>query len=371
MDIASAQYQQAGKFRIPFYPNLTGSCNAPGFSATSQLYEWVGTANGSVVNKYHLGEDWNGKCGGSTDKGAPVYTVAEGVVIDYDNVGTKDSYGKSIKIRHTLTDGTRLDVVYMHLEAILTNNVVKGNLLGSGVQIGTLGDANGFYAGAAHLHFEGRTSDFPIRTNPYANPLTPAKALTYLPMSLIIDDRANLKSTSLNARQWNFFSVSTYVPSSTAFVALTNNRYSINRAISSGLLHNKIYYWSGTTWVALLDNSKIIFQPGVVYAVWPYAAVTWNLLIPGNTRLADRAKRDMVRAMASAGVTSIEMKSYVENPSWWTDPNYELRYIPVTVGAGAGIMYHAMHRNIRLLRFTTLCQQSCPAWSQVDPNRLH
>jgi hypothetical protein len=60
-----------------------------------------------------------------------------------------------------------------------------------GETIARLGDANGFYVNAAHLHFEmRRDTSVSVTTNPYYNPLTVSTALRYSSPSLFIDDRS-------------------------------------------------------------------------------------------------------------------------------------------------------------------------------------
>ena len=98
----------------------------------------------------HLGEDWNGKGGGDTDLGAPVYTTGHGVVVfarDY-RVG----WGNVVIIRHAYLEAGRVefaDSLYGHLNDML---VQEGQQVRRGAQIGTIGNNRGMYD--AHLHFE-------------------------------------------------------------------------------------------------------------------------------------------------------------------------------------------------------------------------
>jgi murein DD-endopeptidase MepM/ murein hydrolase activator NlpD len=85
--------------------------------------------------------------------GAPVYAVADGVVVvDKDNPG---GYGHYIMIRHTLVGGRYVWTLYAHLNM---QNV--GQLLGStvlqGMVIGHQGATGN--AGRPHLHFEVKRS---------------------------------------------------------------------------------------------------------------------------------------------------------------------------------------------------------------------
>jgi murein DD-endopeptidase MepM/ murein hydrolase activator NlpD len=98
----------------------------------------------------HMGEDWNGKGGGNTDLGDPVYATANGVVVYSSDFGR--SWGNLVIIRHAYREGSAVKVVdslYAHLDA---RSVRLYQLVKRGQQVGTIGTAHGLYA--AHLHFE-------------------------------------------------------------------------------------------------------------------------------------------------------------------------------------------------------------------------
>jgi murein DD-endopeptidase MepM/ murein hydrolase activator NlpD len=98
----------------------------------------------------HLGEDWNGKGGGDTDLGAPVYTIANGIVVLAQNFG--HGWGNVVIVRHVyeeLGELRQVDSLYAHLDRILVRH---GQTLRRGHPIGTIGTAGGLYE--AHLHFE-------------------------------------------------------------------------------------------------------------------------------------------------------------------------------------------------------------------------
>jgi hypothetical protein len=120
----------------------------------------VGKPNGANYYKSrgywpngHLGEDWNGKGGGDSDLGDPIYSTARGVVVISENVGV--GWGNCIIIRHAYRDATgkiaMVDSLYAHLQqrmAKVGQTVEKGQL------VGTMGGNNGMYL--VHLHFEMR-----------------------------------------------------------------------------------------------------------------------------------------------------------------------------------------------------------------------
>lgn len=100
----------------------------------------------------HFGEDWNGRGGGDTDMGDPVYACADGVVTFAYNVQV--GWGNVVLIRHAYRDPSTgqarfCDSLYGHLREFI---VKPGQVVKRGQQIGTIGNNSGMYA--AHLHFE-------------------------------------------------------------------------------------------------------------------------------------------------------------------------------------------------------------------------
>ena len=99
----------------------------------------------------HLGEDWNGRGGGDSDLGDPIYAMGRGVVVLSEDV--KVGWGNCIIIRHAYRDATgkidMVDSLYAHLQErkVKVNDVVERGQL-----VGTMGGNNGMYA--VHLHFE-------------------------------------------------------------------------------------------------------------------------------------------------------------------------------------------------------------------------
>ena len=100
----------------------------------------------------HLGEDWNGKRGGDSDLGDPVWACANGLVVFAQNFG--HGWGNVVIVRHVYEEGGRrkfADSLYGHLDKILCR---AGQNLRRGQQLGTIGTGGGHYD--AHLHFEMR-----------------------------------------------------------------------------------------------------------------------------------------------------------------------------------------------------------------------
>lgn len=100
----------------------------------------------------HFGEDWNGRAGGNSDLGDPVYSCAGGVVTFAHNV--RQGWGNVVLVRHAYRDPASgkvkfVDSLYGHLNKIL---VKVGQKVKRGEQLGEIGSNFGMYP--AHLHFE-------------------------------------------------------------------------------------------------------------------------------------------------------------------------------------------------------------------------
>lgn len=102
----------------------------------------------------HLGEDWNKTTGGNTDCGEPVFAAADGTVTFAADAGA--GWGNVVIIEHAAADGTKVQSLYGHLEAILKSD----GTVARREQIGTVGSAGGRYL--CHLHFEIRWTESPM-----------------------------------------------------------------------------------------------------------------------------------------------------------------------------------------------------------------
>lgn len=109
---------------------------------------------------WHPGEDWNGKGGGDTDLGDPVFAIAKGCVLAAAHFPV---WGNIILIQHLMPDGwDGLDNAciwsqYAHLDQMY---VKPGQMVDQDDLIGTIGkgDQDSF---VAHLHFEIRRFELP------------------------------------------------------------------------------------------------------------------------------------------------------------------------------------------------------------------
>ena len=96
----------------------------------------------------HSGEDWNGKKGGDSDLGDPIYAIANGWVSEAEDKG--GGWCNVMRVIH-LVDGTYMESLYAHNDTMLKN---RGEWVKRGEQIATIGKCADYYA---HLHFELRT----------------------------------------------------------------------------------------------------------------------------------------------------------------------------------------------------------------------
>jgi len=113
---------------------------------------------------WHPGEDWNGRGGGDTDLGDPIYAIAHGRVVEFGYY--PPSWGNIVLLEHLLPDGSRIWSQYAHLDRIMVT--AKGQIVTRGQQIGTMGKGaktDKYPQGrwVAHLHFEIRRTDLPIQ----------------------------------------------------------------------------------------------------------------------------------------------------------------------------------------------------------------
>ena len=99
----------------------------------------------------HMGDDWNGVGGGNTDSGDPIYSIADGIVVQSRDV--RQGWGNVAIIRHGYRDSSGrirfIDSLYGHLKRI---DVRLNEKVKRGQQVGTMGSNRGMYY--AHLHFE-------------------------------------------------------------------------------------------------------------------------------------------------------------------------------------------------------------------------
>lgn len=104
---------------------------------------------------HHAGEDLY-RNGRDPIEGAEVVAIADGVVIEYN---PRFNYpGKAVVIEHTLSDGTRVYSVYMHLRDVQVQEgeyVFRGQTIGYVVYQPYTGNYPEYHSDDdSHLHFE-------------------------------------------------------------------------------------------------------------------------------------------------------------------------------------------------------------------------
>ena len=146
----------------------------------------------------HLGEDWNGKRGGNTDLGDPVYAIANGVVVFAQSFG--HGWGNVVIVRHAYEEGGRTkfaDSLYGHLDQI---HVRESQRLRRGQQLGTIGTGGGLYE--AHLHLEIRKN---LRVGMARHRFPKDETVYFSPFDFINAHRQMKPSVSVAAVPMNTF----------------------------------------------------------------------------------------------------------------------------------------------------------------------
>ncbi|MCL4297979.1 MAG: peptidoglycan DD-metalloendopeptidase family protein [Anaerolineae bacterium] len=147
-----------GMVEVLPWPLLTDGFDFPvGKPNGLGYYVAAGLVNQSYFNErggWHTGEDWNGRGGGDSDLGAPVYAVANGRVVTSQRY---PMWGNIILLEHRLPWGQIVWSQYAHLK---DRFVRKGDVIRRGDQIGTIGKGDGDRY-PAHLHFEIRVKAVP------------------------------------------------------------------------------------------------------------------------------------------------------------------------------------------------------------------
>ncbi len=125
----------------------------------------IGNENGAFAynaqpftENRHLGDDLNGIGGENSDRGDPVFAVADGAVVFAGEAGP--GWGNVIIVLHACEENGRRKFVqsyYGHVETIM---VERKQPVHRGQQIATVGTADGRYW--AHLHFEMREFNTPF-----------------------------------------------------------------------------------------------------------------------------------------------------------------------------------------------------------------
>lgn len=374
----------AGQFDLPFDENQTWTdCGSIGWKPRTQYHMEYYSEKG----KYHMGEDWNGICGGNTDEGAPLLAIASGKVVFLDNIGTVSGQGRRLYIRHsfpyapTTNDVMVFDSAYLHLQGMASGITwdpgvpSSGSVVSMGQTVAYLGKTGTDYA---HLHWEAQTDlSIPLGTNPYQYPLMIDHALKYRAPSLIVNDRQDVRGYSVpQPGNWYSFTMQGNAPSSTMYVKRNGERKSLKNAIaaewipSEGILHEK-----NGSWHYYNDVDLNFFEDGSRYAIKSLVSGTIHFIpVPRNDFQDDRARIDMIHAVENdSRFTYVRTDSSGHNPNWSND--FELYWLGFELTSG-GVVYanQATDKNNPLERYTTYYDPDLGQWTdwqQVDRNKLY
>lgn len=381
----SPVYADAGEFGKPFNENQSWLCGS-GWGTYTQYHTQYNSD--PYVLKYHLGEDWNGICGGDTDLGAPLYAIADGQVVFLDDIGTVTGQGKRLYIRYSfpytknVSRKITFDSAYYHLNGMASGITWISGIPNSGSEV-TLGQTVAYLGKtgttSAHLHWEAQTDlTIPLGTNPYQNPLTISHVLKYRSPSLIVDDHKMVDTYFLTSGQWYFFTMSENAPGSIAYFEYGDNLKTIKDAISAGWVNSYGVIFSrdgGASWQYYTDADNNFFEDGVMYAIYAnVSGLAFKMPTPQNQYQSDRARLDMLHAVeGNSNFVSVKTETYGYDPDW--SANFEIHYMAFNVSSG-GYVYvnQATSKDNPLVRYTCYYDPligSWTAWKSVGWNNLY
>lgn len=372
----------AGQSGLPFNENQDWpGCSKNGWKKYDQYHMQKNSKYG-----YHMGEDWNGKCGGSTDQNAPLLAIADGKVV-YIDLKDDNGKGKQIYIRHSFpyahasNDILSCDSAFLHINNIEASNIIwSGKGTGSYVQKGdTVAFLGGTGGWTPHLHWEMQCDNDPklLTENTYQKKLNIDHALKFLPPSLVVDDRRDVFSPSILSSGNNTFVMPNDAPSSIAYLERKGERKSLKKAIEAGWINaDGVQHQAGSSWEHFADIDDNFFEAGKKYAIYPlFFDVTLHIPLPGHKFQADRARLDMLHAVKkhSSDIATILTDKYQYMPKWISDWNLHLMEFETTWGE---IIYAAQVTNVvnPLIRYTTYIKprtSDWTPWKRVDRNKLY
>lgn len=377
--------EPTGPAGLPFNENQTGPlCSTSGWVIDGDSHQFHMEFNPDPkIEKFHIGEDWNGKCGSDTDEGYPLLAIADGEVILVDSVGTISGQGKRLYLRHTFpysqnTAGVMVvESVMLHLQKMNTG-IVAGAKVKKGQTVAYLGKTG---TTLAHLHWEMRydlTSSVPVNTNPYSAPLTIDKAVKYLPPSLVVDDRRYYQTWSANNSTWTYYKPFLNSPSSLAYVKKDGEVKSLRHAIEAGWItsRNIQFKKSDGKWYYYTTNVDLhFFEAGKEYRVMStLSGVTYYLPIPNNKFQPDRARVDMINAVRyDDRFVSFDTVSHEIVDDW--HPDWILHKMTFTLDSGEETLVAQITNKANpLKRQTNFIDPYTGAWSgfkSINWNKLY
>lgn len=362
------------KYVTPISEDQTGpKCSVGGYNQSQYHMEYY-----SYYAKYHMGEDLNGRCGGDTDNGYPLYSIGWGSVVLVDNT-ISAGQGRKVHLRYSFPyapasgDEMKFDIAMLHLDSI-PSNIKKGNVVAPGTLVGYLGKTG---TDLAHLHWEAR-SDLAVGTkNPYNTTLTVSNALKYLPPSMIVDDRRDMRSYLLpSTKVWYSFTMEGNAPSSTMYVFYNGYRKTLRQAISAGWIPSQgMLFEKDGRWRYYNNVDDNFFFDGQRYAIQLLVSgAVFGIPVPRNNYQADRARLDMIHMVENdSRIVSFKTDTYGYSSHWLTD--WDLHYMYFYTASGKSVLV-AQITNVDnpLLRKTVYIDPDTGeqvGFTDVDRNRLY
>ncbi len=330
---------------------------------------------------YHMGEDWNGNCGGDTDAGYPLFAIADGKVSWKDDVNNSAG-GYKLYIRYSFpyahgSNGVQTwDSGYFHLNGF-ASGIGNGVTVYPGQEVAYLGGTGGW---PAHLHWEGQwDSSVSLTENSYKNPLTVSEALKYRAPSLVVDDRRDeIVYSAATGGYYTIFTMTGNATSSTAYIEWNNERKSLKKAIEAGWMDvHHLLYENGGSWYYYYDIDNNFFENGRQYAVSSnVSGSTLHIPVPRNNYQDDRARLDMIRAVENdPRFAEVNVNTYGKEAPWSVDSAWDIHWMQFKFSDGRTAYVNQLtNRSNPLMRNTAYYDPDLGQWTSwqwLDWNQLY
>jgi murein DD-endopeptidase MepM/ murein hydrolase activator NlpD len=292
--------QVAGQFHYPMWESDTApGCSAPGFKKDQYHLDF-----NTGYNKFHYGEDWNGKCGGNSDLDQPLRAVADGRIVAIKHEVARGQ-GKRLFVRHSFPyvfeeDGLKsVDIVYLHLNRF-SSDIRENMPVHTGQKLAYIGNTGTSTSDPiyAHLHIQGIWDyENPGQLeNPYQFKIDADHAVGHIAPSLLIDDRKKVQRHTTGSTGWCVFKMEGNAPWSTAYCEKAGIRKNIREAIKARWIHEwGTVFNKGNGWYRHLKDTDSFFSDQVWYAYYSFLPdLTMHIPVPGNNFQYDRAINDTI-----------------------------------------------------------------------------
>ena len=382
LSLAGSFPEPTGLTGLPFNENQTGPlCSTPGWSTSSSSHQYHMEYNSSI-GKFHMGEDWNGRCGNDTDEGYPLLAIADGEVVSVKDESI-EGQGKRLYLRHTFpysqnTAGVMVvESAMLHIQK-MGAGIVDGAIVKKGQTVAYLGKTGTI---SAHLHWEMRydlSTEKPLGINPYNALLTVDMAVKYLPPSLVVDDRRYYQTWSANNLTWSYYRSASNSPSSLAYVKKGGVVKTFRHAVEAGWItsRNIQYKKSDGKWYYYTTNVDAhFFEAGKEYRVMSnLSGVTYYLPTPSHNFQSDRARLDMINAVKyDDRFVSFDTTDHKVINDW--HPDWVLHMMAFTFDSGKpAAVAQITNKANPLIRYTTFINPDTDDWTEwkrIDWNKLY